>query len=61
MGRIGLPEVILILAVFILFFGARRLPEAGAAIGKAVRAFKKGLNEDVSDEETKKAVEEKKA
>ncbi len=49
MGRIGMPELILILAVFVLLFGAQRLPEIGSAIGKAIREFKKSVR-DVEDE-----------
>ncbi len=49
MGRIGMPELILILAVFVLLFGAQRLPEIGSAIGKAIREFKKSMR-DVEDE-----------
>lgn len=50
MGRIGMPEVILILAIFILFFGAKKLPEIGAAIGKAMKEFKKGMREAKEDD-----------
>lgn len=49
MGRIGIPEMILILVVFVIFFGAAKLPELGSALGKAIRQFKKNLN-DVKDE-----------
>lgn len=49
MGRIGMPEVILILAVFLLLFGSTKLPEVGEAIGKAIRQFKKGLKESDND------------
>jgi sec-independent protein translocase protein TatA len=35
---------IVILAVVVLLFGARRLPELGSALGKGMSAFKKGLN-----------------
>ncbi len=45
MGRIGIPELILILIVFLIFFGPAKLPEMGAAIGKAIREFKKNLND----------------
>lgn len=45
MGRIGFPELILILIVFLIFFGPAKLPEMGAAIGKAIREFKKNLND----------------
>ena len=50
MGRIGMPELILILIVFVMLFGAQKLPEMGAAIGKAIREFKKsmgGVEEDL--------------
>lgn len=53
MGR--LPELILILAVFILLFGAQKLPEVGAAIGRAIREFKKNLRE--TEEDIKKPIE----
>lgn len=55
MGRIGMPELILIVAVFVLLFGAQKLPEIGAALGKAIRGFKKSLH-DV-EEEVKKPLE----
>ncbi|MFX5578706.1 twin-arginine translocase TatA/TatE family subunit, partial [Acinetobacter baumannii] len=35
---------IVILAVVVLLFGSRRLPELGSALGKGMHAFKKGLN-----------------
>lgn len=34
---------LLIIAVVVLLFGARRLPELGSALGKGISAFKKGL------------------
>ena len=55
MGRIGMPELILILVVFVVLFGAQKLPEIGAALGKAVREFKKSIR-DV-EEEVKKPLE----
>ena len=50
-----LPELILILAVIVLLFGAQKLPELGAALGKAIREFKKNLRE--TEEEIKKPLE----
>ena len=49
MGHIGMPELILIVAVFVLLFGAQKLPEIGNAIGKAIRGFKKSVR-DVEDD-----------
>lgn len=40
MGRIGLPEMLIILAIVILIFGANRLPEIGRGIGRGIRNFK---------------------
>jgi sec-independent protein translocase protein TatA len=40
MGRIGLPELLIILAIIIVVFGANRLPELGRGIGRAIRNFK---------------------
>ncbi len=41
MGRIGLGELIVIFAVILLLFGAKKLPEIGSALGKAIREFKR--------------------
>lgn len=49
--RIGFSEILLISAVFFLFFGAKRLPEMGASIGKGIREFKRSLSE-INDEVT---------
>ena len=38
--RLGLPEILVILAIVILIFGANRLPELGKGIGKGIRNFK---------------------
>lgn len=46
-------QLIVVLAIVLLFFGAKRLPEMGAAMGKSIKAFKKGMNEvREGDEET---------
>ena len=37
----GMPELIVILVVVLVIFGAGRLPEIGAAVGKSIRNFKK--------------------
>ena len=46
MGRIGIPELLIILAIIILIFGANRLPEIGRGIGKGIRNFKEATKED---------------
>jgi sec-independent protein translocase protein TatA len=47
MGRIGIPELLIILAIIILIFGANRLPEIGRGIGKGIKNFKEATKEDV--------------
>ncbi len=44
-GSIGLPEIIIILAVALLVFGPKKLPEVGRSIGKALREFRKTSDE----------------
>jgi sec-independent protein translocase protein TatA len=46
MGRIGLPELLIILVIVVLFFGANRLPELGRGIGKGIRNFKDGIKDE---------------
>jgi sec-independent protein translocase protein TatA len=40
MGGLGVPELIIILIIIIMIFGANRLPEIGRGIGKGIRNFK---------------------
>jgi sec-independent protein translocase protein TatA len=42
-SNIGFTEILILLLVFVLFFGARRIPEIGASIGKGIREFKNSL------------------
>lgn len=49
MGSLGWPEIIIILIVALLLFGAKRLPEVGKSLGKAIREFKKSFRE-ISDD-----------
>ena len=49
MGRIGLPEIIVIFLIIIVLFGAKKLPEIGAALGKALREFRKAGKEIETD------------
>ena len=55
MGSLGAPELIVILVIVLLVFGAGRLPEVGSAMGKAMREFRSAAeNDDRHDEATKK-------
>ena len=42
-GPLGLPEMLIILAIVILIFGANRLPELGKGIGAGIKNFKDGM------------------
>ncbi len=46
MGRFGLPELVIILVIIILIFGANRLPDIGRGIGKGIRNFKDATKND---------------
>jgi sec-independent protein translocase protein TatA len=52
MFGIGMPELIIILVIILIIFGAGKLPEIGAGMGKAIKNFK-----GASDEEEKKEPE----
>ncbi len=43
--RLGLPELLIILAIVILIFGANRLPELGRGIGRGIKNFKDASKE----------------
>jgi sec-independent protein translocase protein TatA len=47
MGRLGMGELIVILIIVLIIFGAGKLPQIGEALGRSIRGFKKG----VADEE----------
>ena len=43
MGRLGLPELIVIFVILVLLFGAAKIPQLGKGLGEGIRNFKKGL------------------
>lgn len=44
-GGLGLPEILLIALVVLLFFGGKKLPELMKGLGKGIRSFKDGIND----------------
>jgi sec-independent protein translocase protein TatA len=60
-GGLGMTELIVLLVIVLILFGAKRLPELAGGIGKAIRNFKKGMTEsDEIDVTPKKPVSEDK-
>lgn len=49
MFDVGVPELLLILVIGLVFFGPGKLPEVGRAIGKSIREFKSAAEEDKND------------
>ena len=59
--RLGFGEVLVVLALALLFFGPSKLPQLGSSLGQALKSFKKGLNSlqedvEVSGEEERKSL-----
>ena len=55
---LGTQEIILIVLVVLIFFGAKKIPELARGLGKGVSEFKKGMS-DVQNELNKEATETK--
>lgn len=54
LGSIGPTELILILLIVIIIFGARKLPDLGKSIGEGIKNFKKSMNTKDDPESPKK-------
>ena len=53
MFGIGMPELIIILVIILIIFGAGKLPEIGAGMGKAIKSFKTATADDDKKEAEK--------
>jgi sec-independent protein translocase protein TatA len=53
MGSLGLPELLVILVIVVLIFGANRLPQLGKGVGSAIKNFKEGMKEGGSPDDHK--------
>ena len=51
----SMPELLVILAIVVLLFGAKKIPDLAKGIGKGIKDFKKAVKED--EEEEKKEIE----
>ena len=55
LGNLGTGEIIIIALVVLLLFGGKKIPELMKGLGKGVRSFKEGLNEERSEESGEKS------
>ena len=56
--RLGFGEIVVVLALALLFFGPSKLPQLGSSLGQAIKSFKKGLNSLHDDVESAGAEED---
>jgi sec-independent protein translocase protein TatA len=57
LGGIGMPELIVILVIVLIIFGAGKLPQIGEGLGKGIRNFKKATSKEEIDVTSKKTEE----
>ena len=48
----GMTEILIILFIIILLFGAKRLPELARSLGSSVKQFKKGISEESEEDKS---------
>jgi sec-independent protein translocase protein TatA len=62
-GNLGTTELIIILFIILVFFGAKKIPDLASGLGKGIRSFKdaiSGKEEDTEIKDDKKKIEENK-
>jgi sec-independent protein translocase protein TatA len=60
MGELGLPELLLILAIAVIIFGPRKLGELGKGLGEGIRGFRSALSGEKKEEPAKESPAEPK-
>lgn len=58
-GNLGATEVIIIILVILIFFGAKKIPELAQGVGKGMKEFKKALKDVEDDVKTPSETKEK--
>ena len=58
-GKFGIWEAVIILIVVLIIFGVGKLPQVGNAIGKGIRAFRRGQSGEEAEEEEEEEVKKK--
>jgi len=54
MGRIGMPELLVILVIVLLLFGAAKLPQLARSLGEGLKEFKKAITGKESEDDKNK-------
>ncbi|KIM11698.1 MAG: preprotein translocase subunit TatA [Sulfurovum sp. FS08-3] len=57
MGVPSMPELLVILAIVVLLFGAKKIPDLAKGMGKAIKGFKKEMKEDDDEPEIAKKID----
>ncbi|KPV40607.1 hypothetical protein AN478_05385 [Thiohalorhabdus denitrificans] len=52
-GGFGIPELLIVLVIVLVFFGAGKLPEIGSALGKGIRGFRQSMDDGGPKDEKK--------
>ena len=58
-GGLGMTELIVILVIVLVIFGAGKLPEVGGALGKGIKNFKSSMSDTSEDKSVKGDIEDK--
>ncbi|RJX36395.1 MAG: twin-arginine translocase TatA/TatE family subunit [Desulfarculus sp.] len=59
LGGIGIPELLIVLVIVLVIFGAGKLPQIGGNLGKAIKNFKGGIKDKELDEAQAEQIEAK--
>ncbi|MFQ5718641.1 MAG: twin-arginine translocase TatA/TatE family subunit [Acidobacteriota bacterium] len=51
-GSLGVPELVIIFAIFLLIFGPKKLPQLGQALGRTIKGFRQGVRDGERDEDS---------